>query len=315
MAARSSFAKLPVATLCALLASCSKQESANSVDPSVSQAPLAAEQQEVTTTSAAASDTAGNAAPTDKANSEATDPEAANPEAANPEAASDAPTTDVLATSAGSLSVTPIHHGTMAFEFKGKSIWIDPWSKGELTKAPKADYLFLTDIHQDHLDLAAITSVEKSDTQFIAPKAVADQLTEKQLGARLHVMANGETKTFDGFSVEATPMYNLTRGPEPGKLFHEKGRGNGYLFTFGDKRVYVSGDTACTPEMKALQNIDVAFVCMNLPYTMPPEEAAECVTQFKPGVVYPFHYRGSDLEAFKTRVSAAGIEVRLRNWY
>ena len=111
-------------------------------------------------------------------------------------------------------------------------------------------------------------------------------------------------------------MYNLTRGPTPGKLFHDKGRGNGYLLGFGDKTLYFSGDTECTPAMKALKNVDVAFVCMNLPYTMPVEEAAECVKAFKPKVIIPFHYRGSDTNAFKQALAGTpGVEVRLRDFY
>jgi hypothetical protein len=129
------------------------------------------------------------------------------------------------------------------------------------------------------------------------------------------VMKNGDDKEVLGIGIEATPMYNEKRGPEPGKLYHDNGRGNGYLLNIGDTRVYISGDTECTKEMRALKNIDIAFVTMNLPYTMPPEEAASCVNAFKPGVVYPFHYRGSDLQVFEKAVTAPAVEVRLRDWY
>lgn len=111
-------------------------------------------------------------------------------------------------------------------------------------------------------------------------------------------------------------MYNLSRGPTPGKLFHDKGRGNGYVFTFGKTRVYVSGDTECTPEMRALKNIDVAFVCMNLPYTMPPAEAATCVNTFKPKVLFPFHHKGSNLDDLAAAVKPENnVEIRRRDWY
>ena len=110
-------------------------------------------------------------------------------------------------------------------------------------------------------------------------------------------------------------MYNLKRGPRAGELFHTRGRGNGYVLTLGDQRIYISGDTACTPEMKRLADIDIAFVCMNLPYTMTPREAAGCVNAFKPRVVYPYHYRGSDLNAFKEAVTSAAVEVRILDWY
>jgi len=111
-------------------------------------------------------------------------------------------------------------------------------------------------------------------------------------------------------------MYNLVRGPSPGKLFHDKGRGNGYVLTLGGRHLYLSGDTECIPEMKALKNIDIAFVCMNLPYTMPPEEAGQCVKAFMPKIVYPYHYRDSDLSVFTNALkSEKGVEVRLRKWY
>jgi L-ascorbate metabolism protein UlaG (beta-lactamase superfamily) len=128
-------------------------------------------------------------------------------------------------------------------------------------------------------------------------------------------IANGEKKTIKGIEIEAVPMYNLQRGPAAGQLFHTKGRGNGYVVTLGDKRIYLAGDTECTPEMKALKNIDVAFVPMNLPYTMPPNEAADCVKAFKPKMVYPYHYMGSDLKAFEDALKGSGVEVRVRDWY
>lgn len=110
-------------------------------------------------------------------------------------------------------------------------------------------------------------------------------------------------------------MYNLVRGPAPGKLYHDKGRGNGYVMTYGGKRFYFSGDTEVTPEMRALKNIDVAFLCMNLPYTMPPEEAAEGLKAFRPKIVVPYHYRGSDLTILQKALVGTGIEVRLFDMY
>ncbi|HEY2516654.1 MAG TPA: MBL fold metallo-hydrolase, partial [Polyangiaceae bacterium] len=120
---------------------------------------------------------------------------------------------------------------------------------------------------------------------------------------------------FGAFKIEAVPMYNLSRGPAPGKLFHDKGRGDGYVFTFGDARVYVSGDTECTAEMKGLTDLKVAFLCMNLPYTMPVEEVAACARAMKPKIVYPYHYRGQDPRAFAALLEGTGIDVRLRDWY
>jgi L-ascorbate metabolism protein UlaG (beta-lactamase superfamily) len=129
------------------------------------------------------------------------------------------------------------------------------------------------------------------------------------------VIRNGETKMAGNWKIEAIPMYNLKRGPSEGKLYHDKGRGNGYILTYGGKRIYISGDTEGIPEMKALKNIDVAFVCMNLPYTMPPAEAAEAVRAFHPKVVYPYHYRGSDPKEFEAALAGSGIQVKLLDWY
>jgi L-ascorbate metabolism protein UlaG (beta-lactamase superfamily) len=151
--------------------------------------------------------------------------------------------------------------------------------------------------------------VPKPGPPLLAPAAAAEK------NESLTDMANGETKTVAGISIEAVPMYNLQRGPSAGQLFHTKGRGNGYVLTLGSKRVYVAGDTECTDEMRALKNIDIAFVPMNLPYTMPPAEAAGCVKAFKPKVVYPYHYRGQNPEEFRDALKGEPVEVRLLNWY
>ena len=129
------------------------------------------------------------------------------------------------------------------------------------------------------------------------------------------VMKNGETKKLGVWTLEAVPMYNLKRGPSAGQLFHDKGRGNGYVVTYGGLRIYIAGDTEGIPEMRALKNIDVAFVPMNLPYTMPPEEAAEAVKAFHPKIVYPYHFGESDLTVFSKALAGTGIDVRIRKWY
>jgi L-ascorbate metabolism protein UlaG (beta-lactamase superfamily) len=217
---------------------------------------------------------------------------------------------DVIQTNAGDLTITPIHHASLMLQFEGKVIHIDPWSQGDYSSLPRADYIFITDIHGDHLDKGMIDKLKKESTAVVGPQAVADQVHG------ITVLKNGETKKFDGFEVEAVPMYNLKRGPQPGALYHTKGRGNGYVFTMGGKRIYVSGDTEAIPEMRELKNIDVAFICMNLPYTMTPEEAAEAVKAFRPKIVYPYHYQKSDVNAFANALKGEkGIEVRLRDWY
>lgn len=187
-------------------------------------------------------------------------------------------------------------------------MYVDP-AQGTYDGLPPADYILLTDIHGDHLAPAILEKLKKPGTVILAPKAVAATVTSATL------ISNGETKTVGDFKVEAVPMYNLTRGPAAGQLYHDKGRGNGYVVTYGGKRFYFSGDTEAIPEMKALRNIDAAFVCMNLPYTMTPQEAAEGVRAFKPAVVYPYHFRGSDTAAFAKALEGSGIEVRIRDWY
>ncbi len=225
-------------------------------------------------------------------------------------AATSLPKNDVFPTAKGDLVVTPIHHATLLFTYAGKAVYLDPTKDGHYEGLPKADYVFVTDIHGDHMDPDGLALVKKATTVVVGPPAVGEKMP---LGVTLK---NGDTKDFGDFSALAVPMYNLTRGPTPGKLFHDKGRGDGYVFTFADKRVYVSGDTECTEEMRTLQKIDVAFVCMNLPYTMPPAEAAACVNAFKPKVVFPYHYRDSNLAEFTAPVERAhSSDVRLRTWY
>jgi len=215
--------------------------------------------------------------------------------------------TEEFATDAGPLRLTPIQHASLMLQAGGKVLYIDP-AQGKYDALPPADYILITDIHGDHLAPAVIGKLKKAGTVIVAPKAVAEKV------AGCTVISNGENKTIGDFKVEAIPMYNLKPAAN-GTFYHDKGRGNGYLLTYGGKRFYFSGDTDAIPEMKALRNIDVAFVCMNLPYTMPPEVAAEAVRAFHPAVVYPYHYSGSDLALFSKALEGSGIEVRVRDWY
>ena len=215
----------------------------------------------------------------------------------------------VFPTPAGSVKITPLHHASTLIEAGGKTIYLDPAKPVKFSGLPKADLILITDIHGDHMDPDAMKDVSKAGTEILAPPAVVQTVTTAK------PIANGETKTWQSWTIEAIPAYNLKRGPEPGKLYHDKGRGNGYVLTYGGKRFYFSGDTEGVPEMRALKNIDVAFVCMNLPYTMPPDEAADAVKAFHPKIVIPYHYRGSDLTVFQKALQGTGIEVRLLNWY
>lgn len=220
------------------------------------------------------------------------------------------PASQTVQTSMGTLKISPIWHGTLAFEIGGTVIVVDPWSKAPPERLPKADLVLVTDIHQDHFDQSAIAQVLKSDGIVVAPQVVVEKLPSAE------PLANGEEVTKHGIRILAVPMYNTQRGPEEGKLYHDKGRGNGYVLSFGETRIYISGDTECTSEMRSLSSIDLAFVCMNLPYTMPPEEAAECIKAFRPKTIIPYHYRGSDLGVLEQALEGeAGIELRLMDFY
>jgi L-ascorbate metabolism protein UlaG (beta-lactamase superfamily) len=212
---------------------------------------------------------------------------------------------DVIATSAGDLEMTFIGHGTLMFRFGGKVIHIDPVSnEADYSKLPKADLILVTHEHGDHLDAKAISAVTKDGTTLILTKQCSAQL-KNPVGSV--VMANGETRTEQGLVIEAVPAYNIE------KTFHPKGNGNGYIITFGNKRVYVAGDTENTPEMKALKNIAVAFLPMNLPYTMTPEQVADAAKAFRPAIVYPYHYGNTDTsQLVKLLAGEKGIEVRIR---
>jgi L-ascorbate metabolism protein UlaG (beta-lactamase superfamily) len=225
---------------------------------------------------------------------------------------------DKIQTSKGPLTIQPVLHGTVAFTWDNKTIYVDPYGGAEAFKGIAApDLILITDIHGDHLDPKTLEAIKTDKATFVVPQAVADQLPEP-LKSKAVVIGNGDSTQQLGISITAIPMYNL---PENAESRHPKGRGNGYILRMGGKTVYLSGDTEDIPEMRALRNIDVAFVCMNLPYTMDVDQAASAVLEFKPAIVYPYHYRGqnglSDVEAFRDKVSAGNkkIEIRLRNWY
>lgn len=220
---------------------------------------------------------------------------------------------DHIATDNGDLIIQPLNHATFAMGWNGKTIYVDPvGGANRFEGLPSPDLILVTDIHGDHLDAETLAAVVGEDTVLIAPAAVAEQFSDS-LRQNTNTLANGEETTVFGITIEGIPMYNLT---EDRLGYHEKGRGNGYVVTFGGTRVYISGDTEDIPEMRSLNDIDVALVCFNLPYTMTEEQAASAVREFSPDVVYPYHYRGSDVEKFATLVGEGnGIEVRLREWY
>jgi L-ascorbate metabolism protein UlaG (beta-lactamase superfamily) len=227
-------------------------------------------------------------------------------------------TPDQYATDNGDLIVHPITHGTLAMEWNGMTIYVDPYGgKNGFVGLKAADLVLITDIHGDHLDKNTLADLDLSKATLIVPQAVMDMLPDN-LKPQARVISNGEKTDLMNISITAIPMYNL---PADAETRHPKGRGNGYVLAMGGKRIYISGDTEDIPEMRALPNIDIAFVCMNLPYTMGIEQAASAVNEFKPKVIYPYHYRGTgglaDVASFKEMVNEDeyGIQVKLKNWY
>jgi L-ascorbate metabolism protein UlaG (beta-lactamase superfamily) len=210
---------------------------------------------------------------------------------------------DVIKTSAGDLEITFLGHASLMLKFDGKIIHVDPVGKeADYSRLPKADLILLTHDHPDHVDPAALQSVRTNSTMIMLTK----KCTGKVSGGT--IMNNGEVKTVVNIKVEAVPAYNVVS-----KQFHPKGDGNGYVLTFGDKRVYIAGDTENTPEMKALKNIDVAFLPMNLPYTMTPEMVADAAKAFKPKILYPYHYGDTDTSKLVKLLKDSGVEVRIRS--
>jgi L-ascorbate metabolism protein UlaG (beta-lactamase superfamily) len=216
--------------------------------------------------------------------------------------------TDVVKTAKGDLQITFIGHGSLMFAFGGKIIHVDPFSRlTDYSKLPQADMIFLTHEHGDHLDLKALDSLRADKTKIILTKNCAQQVKDGI------IMQNGDVKTVDGLKIEAVPAYNLVHMRSEGVPFHPKGNGNGYVITFGDKRIYVAGDTENIPEMKQLKDIDIAFLPMNLPYTMTPEMVADAARAFKPKVLYPYHYGKTEpSKLIELMKDTPEVEIRIR---
>ena len=216
--------------------------------------------------------------------------------------------TDKIKTAQGDLVITCIGHATLMMSFGGKIIYIDPVSQyADYTKLPKADLILITHEHPDHLDLKAIEMIKTGKTLIVTTETVARQLPGSI------ALKNGDEKTITGLKIEAVAAYNLVNMRSPGVPYHARGIGNGYISTFGDKRLYIAGDTENIPEMKNLRNIDIAFLPMNLPYTMTPEMVADAVRAFRPKIVYPYHYGKTDTSQLIDLLKGEkNIEVRVR---
>jgi L-ascorbate metabolism protein UlaG (beta-lactamase superfamily) len=214
---------------------------------------------------------------------------------------------DTIQTEAGDLKITFITHATLMFEYQGKVIHVDPvGSAADYSRMPKADIILVTHEHSDHFDPRAIKTLQKDSTRLIFTKACA----EKMPGGT--VMKNGDVLTVDGLKIEAVPAYNIVHKRPDGQPFHPQGVGNGYIINFGKTRVYVAGDTENTPEMKQLKKIDIAFLPMNLPYTMTPEMVADAARALQPRILYPYHYGQTDPKKLVELLKDTKIEVRIR---
>ncbi len=215
---------------------------------------------------------------------------------------------DIIKTSGGDLLITFIGHGSLLFTFGGKVLHVDPYSKlADYSKLPKADIVLITHEHRDHLDPAALEKIRAEKTKVVLTEAGAGQVNGGI------IMKNGDKKTIDGLTIEAVPTYTIVGKRENGQPYHPKGSGNGYVITFGDKRVYVAGDTENVPEMKGFKSIDIAFLPMNLPYTMTPEMVADAAKMIQPKVLYPYHTGDTDVSKLTALMKdQKGIEVRIR---
>ena len=217
--------------------------------------------------------------------------------------------TQIFGTERSAVRITPIYHATAMIQVGRDIIYIDPAKPAKIEGRTAADLILITDIHGDHMDAADVAALSKAGTLVIAPAAVAKTITQAR------VLDNGKSTLWRDFKITAVPMYNISHNQPSGQPYHDKGRGNGYVLSYGNRNFYFAGDTEGVPEMRALKKIDVAFIPMNLPYTMTPAEAADAVKAFKPKLVIPYHYKGQDVEAFKKALEGSGVQVRLLNWY
>ena len=215
---------------------------------------------------------------------------------------------DVFKTTAGNLEITFIGHGSMMMKFGGKVVHVDPYSKlADYATLPKADLVIITHDHQDHLDMAALQRVTTAKTV----KVITEKCAEKVAGGI--VMKNGDIRKVEGITVEAVPAYNLVHKRDNGQPYHPKGDGNGYILTFADTRLYIAGDSENVPELGMLKQIDIAFLPMNLPFTMTPEMVVNAARSFRPKVLYPYHYGETDTTRLVTLLKEdRDIEVRIR---
>jgi L-ascorbate metabolism protein UlaG (beta-lactamase superfamily) len=218
------------------------------------------------------------------------------------------PASDMIMTNAGNVEIFFIGHGSLMFKMDNMNVYIDPVrTSGNYDNMPGADLILVTHEHYDHLDKDLIKKLRNDGTVIYCNAAAASEVP----GAG--TMKAGDSKIVGDIKIEAVPAYNIVHERAPGQPFHPKGVGIGFILNWGGKRFYVAGDTENIPEMKALKNIDVAFLPMNLPYTMTPEMVADAARAFKPRILYPYHYGDTDPDKLVKLLKDSGIEVRIRN--
>ncbi|MGH7295292.1 MAG: MBL fold metallo-hydrolase [Polyangiaceae bacterium] len=218
--------------------------------------------------------------------------------------------TDRFPTRDGELAVVPLEHASILLGWHGKAFYVDPTSPGVNDPSlPTADAILVTDAHYDHLDPVVVSQLRRAGTIVVGPPSAAERAPMDV------VLREGDTRDVLGIEVTAVPAYNVTRGPVEGQRYHERGRSVGYVLAVGGLRVYVSSDTDCTPEVRALEDIDVAFVGMNVPYAMTPAEASRCIGAFHPRVVFPYAYRHADLKTLDRAAMGPGVSLRRRSFY
>ena len=219
--------------------------------------------------------------------------------------------TDTFKTSKGDMVIHFLGHASLMFEFNKMNIYVDPFFQAvDYSTLPKANLILVTHSHFDHFDLDAIKKIYSTNTQMVYTQDCAN--TKKYAGSVI-LMNNGDKQTIEGITIQAVAAYNIEHKRPDGKLFHPKGEGNGYILTFGDKRVYIAGDTENIPEMKKLGKIDIAFLPMNLPYTMTPEQAADAAKMVQPRIFYPYHFGETDVNKLTDLMKEEkGIEMRVR---
>jgi L-ascorbate metabolism protein UlaG (beta-lactamase superfamily) len=219
---------------------------------------------------------------------------------------------DHIPTEAGDIVIHPVRHASFYIGWNGVAVAVDPVGGAEAYAGlPVPNLILVTHGHHDHFDLATLSALMGPETRLVAPRAVA-LLMPDSVASRVTALDNGGTAAAFGIGISAVPAYNL----DPEKLrYHPTGAGNGYVLGIGGKRIYISGDTENVPELRDMPPIDIAFICMNMPYTMDMDQAVAAAKAIHPAILYPYHYRGSDLSRLTRGLAEEGIDIRLRNWY